>query len=496
LPERDLSEIELTRSEPSSIAQVQNLNEAHAIDASTVRDIFTQQGTVDAGQSPAEVRVRGVWIRGELDLDGLVQPQGRLRLTGCLLDEPLKLRDATLGGLTLEQCVLPGAWADRAQVDGLTIERCLVTGKHADGALRFAGAHVATELRLTGTQVYNSGGPAVLATGLAAGGGIFMDALAAVGVGAIATVRLSGATISGQLSLDGATVTSSRPIANVTADPVEPEGALDLAGATIGKDLLLRGATLTAHAGPALRADHLTVNGDTFRCEHRNKGFLATGTGRYGAVFLAAATLNGQLSLSGAVLTNDSGPALLADSVTVQGDMLLDEGFTATGGGRGRALVSLIEARIGKDLTCSGRTIGGTRSALVLDLSRAKVGNLLLSSGFAADPEPGHPVLNFDGLTYAGLPVLLTGNPPVPLPEVEQAAEWISYFRDRAVYSAQAYRQLAAAYAGQGDAAAARRIGSAQRDDARVRGQLSRLGQARERVLGMRPARGRRGHPT
>ena len=52
-----------------------------------------------------------------------------------------------------------------------------------------------------------------------------------------------------------------------------------------------------------------------------------------------------------------------------------------------------------------------------LDLGRAQVGGLLLSTGFGA-------VLNVDGLACAEDPVLLSGNPPSRVPEFRQAAEW------------------------------------------------------------------------
>src|ERR1700759_1433510 len=110
---------------------------------------------------------------------------------------------------------------------------------------------------------------------------------------------------------------------------------------------------LTAFAGPALRADHLTVLGDAFGCQGRNEGFRATGTGSEGTVILAAATVGGQLSLSGAVMTNGSGPPLAAAAATVRGGVRLDEGFTATGSGSQRAVVSLAGTHVGGQLSCT-----------------------------------------------------------------------------------------------------------------------------------------------
>ncbi len=589
------------------------------------------------------VRVHGAWIRGQLDLDGIDCATG-LRLTGCRLDQPLTLRDATVPWLVLEECVLPAVWADRARTGTLTIKNSLVSGKYADGVLRFAGVRVTADLRLTGTRVDSPAGPAVLATGLIVDGSAFMETLdargaspggavcftgatigddlvlqgarliagagpafngeilivkgaawldqgftatgtgpsgavcltgaritrqlslrgarlangsgpalaadlltvraglmadqgfTAIGAGEVAAVRLNGASIRGYLLLDGATLTNrsgpalaasrlsvqgdltmtghgeagarfsatgatgpctvqlrdaeitgalSLARATVINYPVRgrdggfglgdaaslSDGAVCLSGATIGGDLVLAGATLTSADGPALLADHVTIGGDAFRCDHSGAdfratgtgdlgavclagariagllclrgaaltskngpalvadaaiveddalldlGFTATGAGREGTVVLVAATVGGQLSLSGAVMTNSSGPALVADAASVRGAVRLDEGFTATGSGGQRAVVSLAGTQVGGQLSCTGQAAGGRPDAPALDLGRARVGGLRLSTGF------GVP-LNFDDLTCAETPVLLTGNPPTRVPEASQAAEW------------------------------------------------------------------------
>ncbi len=714
---------ELKCSDPASLAEVHALNADHVIEAAEVAGLLSAENGA---------RVHGAWIRGRLDLDETDCAAG-LRLTGCRLDQPLTLRDATVPWLVLEECVLPALWADRARIGTLTIKNSLVSGKYADGALRLAGVRVTADLRLTGTRVDNPAGPAVLATGLVVDGSAFMETLdargsspggavcftgatigddlvlqgarliagagpafngevlivkgaawldqgftatgtgpsgavcmtgaritrqlslrgaklangsgpalaadlltvraglmadqgfTAIGAGELAAVRLNGASIRGYLLLDGATltnrsgpalgasrlsvqgdltmtghgetgarfsatgatgpctvqlreaditgdlslaratvinypvrgpgdaagrsdgavclsgatiggdlvlagatltsaagpalladhvsiggdafrcdhsgadfratgtgdlgavclasahiagllclrgaaltskngpalvadaaiveddalldlgftatgaglratlglraasiggllsldagtITSGRP-GEAAARPGDYQGAVQLAGATVGGDLLARGAMLTAFAGPALRADHLTVHGDAFGCQGRNEGFRATGAGSEGAVVLVAATVGGQLSLSGAVMTNGSGPALVADAASVRGGMRLDEGFTATGSDSQRAVVSLAGAQVAGQLSCTGRAAGGRPDAPALDLGRAQVGGLRLSTGF------GVP-LNFDGLTYAENPVLLTGNPPTRVPEARQAAEW------------------------------------------------------------------------
>ena len=63
----------------------------------------------------------------------------------------------------------------------------------------------------------------------------------------------------------------------------------------------------------------------------------------------AGARIGGDLDCNGATLRNDSGPALIADSLQVGQDMFLTGGFTATGGGDGVA-VDLTGARVGGTL--------------------------------------------------------------------------------------------------------------------------------------------------
>jgi hypothetical protein len=610
--------VELKRSDPASFAGVHALHADQVVEAAEVVEFLSGNG--------AGMRIHGAWIRGDLNLDGMDCAAG-LRLTGCRLDQPLTLRNARLPWLVLEECVLPAVWADRAWVGTLTIKNSLVTGQHPEGALRFAGARVTADLRLTGTRVDSPAGPAVLATGLVVDGSAFLETLdargaspagavcftgatigddlvlqgarliagggpafngeilivkgaawldqgftatgagpsgavcltgaritrqlslrgaklangsgpalaadlvtvraglmadqgfTAIGAGELAAVRLNGASVQGYLLLDGATVTNrsgpalaanrlgvqgdltmarhgtagtrfratgagpctvelreasitgtlSLERATVVSYPVQGRdggagpgsdgGAVGLSGATIGGDLVLAGATLTAAAGPALRADQATVAGDAFRCDHSGADFHATGTGDLGAVCLAgahvhgqlclrgavltskngpalgadevtvggdalldlgftatgagqratlglrAAAIGGRLSLSGAVITNGTGPALVADAVTVHGGGQLDDGFTATGGGGQRAVVSLAGAHVDGQLSCTGRVAGGRPGVLALDLGRARVGGLLLSTAFAA-------TVNAGGLACSGTPVLFSGNRP------------------------------------------------------------------------------------
>ncbi len=557
---------------PSSIVQVHGLDEDHAIAADAIREILAKAKSrgreKPASAGPAVVRIRGAWIRGELDLDTIAQDAGGLYLIGCKLDQPVTLRDAALSALVLEQCVLPGVWADRARVGTLTITNSLITGYHPGGALRLDGTRVTGDVRLDRSRVDNPLGPAIQATGLVAGAGVSMEAVDARGTGPAGVVCLTEATVTGDLTLRGARLIARSGAAfnaanmtvrgaarldqGFTATGTGEPGVVCLTGASIAGELSLRGASLANGSGPALAADLISVRSGVaidqdFRAigagdlaavrlaEARVGGdlvldvatlanrtgpalaadlitvtgsvsmngsgwdgalFSATGAAGRGTVQLTRARIFGQLSLSGAVLTNGSGPALVADQATVRGDALLDEGFTATGGGGGQqATVSLAGATIGRGLTCSGQVASQEPDAPGLDLGQATVGSLVLSASFASVPEGGIP-LNVDGLTYAELPVLLSGNPPVQVPEDRQAREWISCLRHSAAYSAGAYRALAAAFQRRGADDAAHRILAAQRDDAQARGKRGGRGKGRRPALAtLTPAPGAAGPP-
>ncbi|MGH3546958.1 MAG: hypothetical protein ACRDQU_02305 [Pseudonocardiaceae bacterium] len=128
-------------------------------------------------------------------------------------------------------------------------------------------------------------------------------------------------------------------------------GAVRLLGAHVKGQLNFNGALLTNETGPALIGDGLHINGDLF-----GGGFIATGHGELGAVRLPGAHITGQLNLNGAELTNQAGPALIADGLRVDGGLVLAEGFTATGH-YARGAVRLPGAHISGQLNLDGATL-------------------------------------------------------------------------------------------------------------------------------------------
>ena len=144
-------------------------------------------------------------------------------------------------------------------------------------------------------------------------------------------------------------------------------GAVCLSGSTIAGNLVLRHAQLAAGTMSALMAENLTVKGHAGACESRHEGLTATGSGPLGAVCLAGASITGQLSLRGTTLVNESGLALLADLVTIGDGARLDQDFSAEGEGESGA-VRLPEASISGDLLLNGaRLTNHSGPALLAD---------------------------------------------------------------------------------------------------------------------------------
>ena len=153
-------------------------------------------------------------------------------------------------------------------------------------------------------------------------------------------------------------------------------GGVNLSSAHIGQ-LDCDGAELRNDSGPALDADNLQVDRDMVL-----RGFTATGSGDAGAVRLPGAHIGGQLNCTAAELRNDSGPALNAYNLQVDQDMFL-RGFTATGSGDAGA-VRLLGGHIGGQLNCTAAELrndsGPALNADNLQVDR----DMFLSSGFTA----------------------------------------------------------------------------------------------------------------
>ena len=182
-------------------------------------------------------------------------------------------------------------------------------------------------------------------------------------------------------------------------------------------------ANLRSESGSALNAELMHVDGPVFL---RN-GFAAIGTGESGAVRLFGAQIDEVLSCEGADLCNDSGPALHAFQARVGRSVFFSHGFRAVSDG----------PTVTVDLT--GLQINGT-----FVFNPARLEHRTNKSA----------LIRMDGMAYAGIP------------QGASTRDWLRLLREGTPdYAAQPYQQLAAALRAAGHDGDARRILMAQRRD-------------------------------
>jgi hypothetical protein len=263
------------------------------------------------GRIPA-LRLTGAVIRGALDLPGATVT-ALVELTGCTFDEPIDLYAADLVGWRLTRCTLPGLGAAslRARSE-LALQVCTVTGP-----VVLPDARIEGPLRLIDTRLHTADGPALVG------------------------VRM---VIRGVLDARG----------------LQAEGQVRLAGARVDGNIDLRGAQLACLGGDALGAAGVQIGGNL----RFDREFTA-----HGRMVLAGASVAGDAVFSGATLRGTTNPdecavlvlprgsadpsaALVADRIAVNGNLVLDAGFTAAGS------VRVTNARIGGYLRLSGSTLG------------------------------------------------------------------------------------------------------------------------------------------
>ncbi len=499
--------------------EVQGIEE---VKAEAIRALFKDPDLAKKAD-PRGIRLVGpMRVIGELNLDGVETKIG-LTLTKCFFNGAVTLRDASVTWVRLDHCKLSSFAAERAKIDALELTDCEITGQCREGIVRLTGAHVAKELKLSGTRLVNQLGPALMVAGLTVDGSAFLERVCARGEWAPeGAICLSRATIGGDLVMRNAWVFAScgpallaegltvkgnvfmcerrdqgavfeRRDDGAKAGESASSEAVRLAGANISEQLSLIGARLTNDAGPALAADFITVGQGMFL----EDGFVAHGRSERGVVCIPCAKISGVLSLRGAELRNEgSGSALLAFGVSVQGDVQLKrhgeagDAFRARGGGKD-GTICLTDASLTKGFFFDGEVLNATESRPVLNLARTSVATLSLGR----DSISCHRKMELDGLTYSGQPKLT--------PESSDARprrswrrlwrqdkrssdvqRWISWFEQATPrYAAQPYEQLAATFVAAGDDADARLIYVAQRDDLRKRGKLGPLNQVGQFLL-------------
>jgi hypothetical protein len=405
-----------------SIEQLSATNDPeHIIRAELLRELLLKR--CDKPLDPRGVRLRGARVTGTLDLSHVKAAVG-MELRGCRFDHPVLLEGAHLPWLTLTGSCVPILDGDGLQVDGdMLLEEVRATGHGERGLVRLVGAHIAGQLVLSGAELTNDTGPALVGDGLQADGGLFLRDFQATGYGEDGTVRLIGARIAGQLMLDG------------------------------GK--------LVNEAGPALVGDGLQINVGLFMSE----GFQATGRGEFGAVRLPRAHITGEVTLMGAEMTNEAGPALLSDGLQVDGSFL-GQGLRATGRGN-RAAVRLLGVHITRRLSLMNAELTND-DGFILDLEDTEAKQILLPAEVVC-PQRVEGRSTCDATARR---VDLSGFVYTSWEDIHWT-RWLHLIaRHTNGYQPQPYQQLAAVRRAAGHDADARKILIAQQQDLRERGDL------------------------
>jgi hypothetical protein len=434
----------------------------HAVRAEVIRELLLgRRGELD----PRGLRVRGARITGDLDLDHVRAAVG-LELVRCVI-----AGGVTAVSATFTRLVLSGSRTTTVQADGVRVDGDIVLDELRASGIRLLGAQVGGLLSCEDALLVNDSGPALAADGLRVDGSAFLRRLSASGTGEHATIRLGSARVGNQLNLDDASfVNDSGPalraddlrvdndlfLRRVRASGTGESATIRLLGAHVGGQFSCEDARVVNDSGPALAADRIRVDGSVFlqRTE-------TAGAGEYATIRLLGARVGGQLSLVDAVLANTTGPALSAHGLRVEGDLLLRRARASGAGDYGT--VHLPSAQVGGRFDC-GESELEHASGLVLNLRGAAVAESVSFPSTVMCPEPGRRAscphvhrVDLDDFTFKAL-----GR--------GDWRQWLHLIRLHTdAYRPQPYQQLAAVERAAGNDGNARHILTTQQRDLRCR---------------------------
>lgn len=213
-----------------------------------------------AGSAPA-LRLTGARITGALQiLGGTVEHE--LALTGCHLDEPIRLTGTTARTVRLTDCRLPGLTGGGMRVAG----HLSLSGSYVTGTVRVPRAQFESGLWLGGTKIIagEDDDHAFYADAMVVDSGMYMRNGDFTG-----GMRMLGARLNGGFSLEGAKLRNPGKHALIADGMVVEdsmrctgdflaEGCVRLRGARIGL-LAIRGVIRSPDTLYALHASHLEV---------------------------------------------------------------------------------------------------------------------------------------------------------------------------------------------------------------------------------------------
>ncbi|MFJ7217653.1 hypothetical protein [Amycolatopsis sp. NPDC098790] len=427
-------------------------------DGAVAEEDFSLTGaTVTGAGEDGALRLLGARIGGQLDLGDatLVNDSGpavgadRLRAgglygTGVTVTGAVSLLGAridgqvNLGGAVLANPRGRALSADSARIEGSVHAR----GLRASGTVSLQAAHVHGDLYLGGAELADDTGPALSGDRLRVDGSLRLAGLTAIG-----SIRLAGARVLGHADFEGVTVTSSGGPALLAGGThigdtldltgARLTGAVQLYRAEVGGQVLFRDTEVTTGPGSALDADDTRIG-----TELDLTGAKVTSSSEAGAVSLRGARIDGPCTLDGAVVTNDAGPAVVADRCWVRENWEAT-GLKATGAGA-VAAVRLLGAHVGGRLAFTGAEIGAAGTHVSLDAAVVD-GPVFVPAGLGR--------VELDGFRFGSLGDVTW-------------REWLLLVRDHtAAYRPGPYQQLAASERAAGHDGNARQILIAQQRD-------------------------------
>jgi hypothetical protein len=367
------------------------------------------RGGNDHGTSA--LTLAGVRIVGAFELRHATITKA-LIMKDCYFDETADFSEASAVSLCLARSHLPSL-----ACYGLQVERDIDFNGIDSGHIDVFGARVGGRLWLQSAHLHGPrDGWALNAPDLVVDGGMYCR-----GVEADGGINIYGATIGSTLELREANLANPGGTAlrasgltvrfDMDCSACTAAGAVDLFGAKVGGQLWLGAAHLTGRdSGFALNAPLLKVDGGMYCIAD----FSATG-----GVNPFGATIGSTLEFDEASLINPGGVALRAAGCTVQADTTFTRGFSAVGA------IELPGAQIGGQLILTDATFTDT----VADLRKADIRVL------SAAPSSWPRRIRLGELTYTAV------EPNLP------AREWLAWLRrDPDGYQPQPYEQLAAYY--------------------------------------------------
>ena len=326
-------------------ARIRRLNISNSTLAGGVvadRAQFENGIIIAGGRLGGPLLVRGAEIGGALSIEGSHLGDGKSALlaAGARISGPLVLRRAQAHGEVRVQ---------RAHLKaGLRAEELKIldegAGLHADAAriggdVLLSGAEVAGAVRFENATV--RGGFAARNLMIGVQGATSAGGLHAPGLEISQSLDLSGAKISGEMVLEGATIGKRFWAEAIEVDGGETAIAADII--RVGGNWEMPQARLVgqlrcpgARIGGQLRCTGIRIYGGDLAIRadgaHIHGGVFFSRAVIVGSVRFPAAEVHNQFRFSGATIKVDNGMALLASGATLRRDAELNAGFQTVGG--------------------------------------------------------------------------------------------------------------------------------------------------------------------